>query len=71
MYHQGLRPVFFKIEKIVGFIIFLIGLFIVLKLVNVLDENLIIPNAYLAWFGAGACILFGFILLSSQQHGIV
>ena len=64
------RPIMFKIEKIIGFIIFVIGIFAILKFLNILNETLIVPNEYLGWFTAGACIFFGFILMSNNQHGL-
>ncbi|HIH31802.1 TPA: hypothetical protein HA235_03780 [Candidatus Woesearchaeota archaeon] len=64
------RPILFKIEKIVGFLLFIIGLFAVLKLFGVLNENLLVPNQYMAWFTAIVCVIFGFILMSHKQHGI-
>ncbi|MGV8150158.1 MAG: hypothetical protein ACP5NV_00340 [Candidatus Woesearchaeota archaeon] len=64
------RPIFFKIEKIVGFIVFAVGIFAVLKLVGVLSESLLVPNEYLAWVTAVVCVFFGFILMSHKQHGI-
>jgi len=63
------RPIFFKVEKIFGFLLLLIGIFVALKLVGVLDANLLVPNEYLVWFTAAVCILFGFVLVTHQQHG--
>lgn len=65
------RPILFKIEKIVGFILLIIGLFALLKLLNVLSQDLIVPTEYMAWFTTIVCIFFGFILMSSKQHGLV
>ena len=64
------RPILFKIEKVIGFIIFVIGVFAVLKLLSVLDPYLLVPNEYLAWFTAIVCVFFGFILMAHKQHGI-
>lgn len=63
------RPILFKIEKIFGFLLLVIGLFAVLKLVGILNSSLIVPNEYLAWFTSVVCLLFGFILVSHKQHG--
>jgi hypothetical protein len=64
------RPIYVKIEKVVGFILFLIGIFSLLKLLNILDVDLIVPSEYLAWFTAGVCVFFGLILVLHKQHGI-
>jgi hypothetical protein len=64
------RPILFKIEKIMGFLLIVIGIFAILKLLNLLDANLIVPNAYLAWFTSIICVIIGFILMSHQQHGL-
>lgn len=63
------RPIIFKIEKIFGFLLFLVGVFVVLKILNVLDENAYIPNDYLLIFTAAICVLFGIILMTHTQHG--
>ena len=59
-----------KIEKIVGLVLFVVGVFSVLKLLNILEADLIIPAEYLVWFTAVACVFFGFILMVHTQRGI-
>ncbi|MFA5796587.1 MAG: hypothetical protein WC916_00945 [Candidatus Woesearchaeota archaeon] len=62
--------ILFKIEKILGFVLLLIGIFAVLKLTGILAPELLIPNEYLAWFTSLVCVLFGFVLVTHKQHGV-
>lgn len=64
------RPILFKIEKIVGFIVFILGIFSILKLLNVLSEDFIVPSQYMAWFMAICLLFFGFLLMNNKQHGV-
>ncbi len=64
------KPILFKIEKIVGFFVFIVGVFSILKLLGILTEDFLVPSQYMAWFMAVCLIFFGFILMTHKQHGV-
>ena len=55
-------------EKIIGLVIFVIGLFALAKLFGILNPNFIISTDYLAWITTAACVVFGAILLTNKNQ---
>jgi len=68
MYGRGMYPPIFRKEKIVGFCALLIGAFIVAKLLGLLDPTLFVPNESLGIIAGIILVLFGLILMFSNDH---
>ncbi|GIU69910.1 MAG: hypothetical protein KatS3mg002_1146 [Candidatus Woesearchaeota archaeon] len=64
----GRRPM--RFERIIGFIIFVMGLFSISKLVGILDSEALIGMDYMIWFLTFVCLIGGFVVMTIRYDNI-
>lgn len=69
MYNRMHGPPIVRKEKIVGFFLLIVGCFVLAKLFNLVDSNLIVPNDTLGIISGIILGLAGLVLLfNNDQH---